>query len=75
MLYTVRLGDWPCCKCSGVKLCAGWPRQVTVAASTEGASGCLITGSALSGVFCNVPFQLSLTVTDCFANSRCFQQN
>lgn len=56
-------------------MCAGWPRQVTVAASTEGASGCLITGSALSGVFCNVPFQLSLTVTDCFANSRCFQQN
>ena len=37
-------------------MCAGWPRQVTVAASTEGASGCLITGSALSGVFCNVPF-------------------
>ena len=44
-------------------------------ASTEGASGCLITGSAMSGVFCDVPFQLTLTVIDRFANSRCCREN
>ncbi len=55
------------------KICViavGWPRQVTVVASREGCSGCAISGSALSGVFCDQPFQLSLTVTDCFSNSR-----
>ena len=39
-------------------------------ASREGGSGCAVSGSALSGVFCDQPFQLSLTVTDCFSNSR-----
>ena len=41
-----------------------------VVASREGGSGCAVSGSALSGVFCDQPFQLSLTVTDCFSNSR-----
>ena len=39
-------------------------------ASMEGGSGCAVSGSALSGIFCDQPFQLSLTVTDCFSNSR-----
>jgi len=57
---------------SGSEDCAsaGWPKQVTVIATWEGSSGCSISGSALSGVFCDQPFQLSLTVTDAFSNSR-----
>ena len=39
-------------------------------ASSEGCSGCAISGSALAGIFCDQPFRLSLTVTDCFSNSR-----
>ena len=49
---------------------AGWPKQVTVVATREGPSGCAISGSALGGIFCGQHFQLTLTVTDCFSNSR-----
>jgi hypothetical protein len=49
---------------------AGWPKQVTLVATREGPSGCAISGSALGGVFCDQHFQLTLTVTDCFSNSR-----
>ena len=53
-----------------LQIAVGWPRQVTVVASREGCSGCAISGSALTGVFCDQSFQLCLTVTDCFSNSR-----
>ena len=49
---------------------AGWPKQVTVVATREGPSGCAISGKALGGIFCGQHFQLTLTVTDCFSNSR-----
>lgn len=39
-------------------------------ASKEGASGCAISGTAMSGIYCDQPFHLSLTVTDCFSNCR-----